>query len=216
MKKILLLEDNESIIKGLKFLLEKEGYEVVVFRDVTAMKKINYNDFDIAILDVMLPDGSGFEVCHNIKNEAKIPVIFLTARDEEDDIVQGFELGADDYIAKPFRNRELLSRVNRLIKGNTKIIECQNVRIDVAGARVYVDGQEVNFTALEYRILLFLFMNMDKLITREAILEKIWDVAGNFVNDNTLTVYIKRIRAKLNNDKLITTVKGLGYRVNSK
>lgn len=216
MKKILLLEDNEAIIKGLKFLLEKEGYDVVVFRDVMALKEINYNDFDIAILDVMLPNGSGFDICRDVKNESKIPVIFLTARDGEDDIVRGFELGADDYIVKPFRNRELLSRVNRLIKGKTEIIECQNVRIDMAGAKVYVDGQEVNFTALEYRILLFLLMNMDKLITREAILEKIWDVVGNFVNDNTLTVYIKRIRTKLNNDSLITTVKGLGYRVNSK
>lgn len=216
MKKILLVEDNDAIIKGLKYTLEQEGFLVTVSKYANESKAIiNRNEFDLVILDITLPDGSGYDVCKLIKMTKKTPVIFLTAKEEENDIVKGFDLGADDYIIKPFKPRELISRMNRLLKDtqNKNIITCQNVTIDLDSAKVLVDGKIVVFSALEYKLLVVLFSNIDKIITREKLLDKIWDEAGNFVNDNTLTVYIKRLREKIGNDNLITTIKGMGYRV---
>lgn len=215
MKKILLVEDNEAISKGLIYFL-KDAYEVYSTKsNKEAIKIINRVKMDLIILDVTLPDGDGFEICKYIKSKSDTPVIFLTAKDEEDDVVLGFDLGAEDYVIKPFRNRELLARIEKILRKyepNHKMIKCGNVLIDTDAAKVYVNDKEVVFTVLEYKILVLLFKNIDKVVTREVILDQIWDVAGNFVNDNTLTVYIKRIRTKLGSD-MIKTVKGLGYRV---
>ncbi len=219
MKKILLVEDNDSIVKGLKYTLQQEGFNVDVSKYANEAKAvINRNNFDLVILDIALPDGSGYDICKLIKSTKKIPVIFLTAKDEENDIVQGFDLGADDYVVKPFKIRELISRINRIFRQNenNNIITCQDIKIDLDSAKVWVNNKEVLFSALEYKLLVVLFSNIDKVITREKLLDKIWDEAGNFVNDNTLTVYIKRIREKIGSDNSITTVKGIGYRVDSK
>lgn len=218
MKKILLIEDNEAIIKGLKYSLEQEKFEVEIAKDFkTSKDKLSSNEYNLIILDVMLPDGNGFELCRYIKQNTKIPVIFLTAKDEEQDVVKGFDLGADDYVIKPFRTRELISRINNILRRyereSTNTLRAGNIIIDLDASRVYVNDKEVIFTALEYKILVLLFSNMGKTMTRDNILDKIWDVAGNFVNDNTLTVYVKRIRAKLGENDVIKTIKGIGYRV---
>lgn len=215
--KILLVEDNEMIVKGLVYSLSKEGFETnIAYNAQEAESKIKSNVYDIIILDVMLPDGNGFELCKHIKENKDIPIIFLTAKDDEKDVVNGFNLGADDYVIKPFRTMELISRIYNVLRRYNKdknVIEIGQVRIDLEANRVYVDNKEVEFTALEYKILVLLYTNAGKTVTREKILDKIWDVAGNFVNDNTLTVYVKRIRDKLGKSDVIKTIKGIGYRV---
>ena len=219
MKKILLIEDNEAIIMGLKYSLEQENFQVISAKTAKESKeKLDNKSIDIVLLDVSLPDGNGFEICKEIKEKNDIPVIFLTAQDEETSVVLGLDLGADDYIVKPFRTRELISRIKSVLrrygkKEENNIIQYKNIKIDTISAKVYKNNKEIIFTSLEYRILLMLFTNQNKLITREQLLEKIWDIAGNFVNDNTLTVYIKRIREKLEDDSIIKTVRGLGYRI---
>lgn len=219
MKKILLVEDNETIIMGLKYSLEQEGFQVISAKTAKESKeKLDNKSIDIVLLDVSLPDGNGFEICKEIKEKNDIPVIFLTAQDEETSVVLGLDLGADDYIVKPFRTRELISRIKSVLrrygkKEENNIIQYKNIKIDTIFAKVYKNNKEIIFTSLEYRILLMLFTNQNKLITREQLLEKIWDIAGNFVNDNTLTVYIKRIREKLEDDSIIKTIRGLGYRI---
>ena len=219
MKKILLVEDNETIIMGLKYSLEQEGFQVISAKTAKKSKeKLDNKSIDIVLLDVSLPDGNGFEICKEIKEKNDIPVIFLTAQDEETSVVLGLDLGADDYIVKPFRTRELISRIKSVLrrygkKEENNIIQYKNIKIDTISAKVYKNNKEIIFTSLEYRILLMLFTNQNKLITREQLLEKIWDIAGNFVNDNTLTVYIKRIREKLEDDSIIKTIRGLGYRI---
>lgn len=210
--KILLLEDNETIVKGLSYTLNKEGFDLDVAYKI---KEIEDKVYYLAILDVNLPDGNGFDVFHKFK-EKNIPVIFLTARDSEDDVCKGLELGADDYIIKPFRPKELVSRINRILKRNQKNeIIYENLKIDLESNRVFYNDEEIVFTALEYKILILLFSNLNRLVTRDEILDKIWDESGNFVNDNTLTVYIKRVRTKLPID-IIKTIKGIGYRIDSK
>ena len=220
MKKILLVEDNETIIMGLKYSLEQENFNVEVSKTVIDAKKIIENKyFDLVLLDISLPDGNGFEICECIKQNNDMPVIFLTARDEETNVVMGLDLGADDYIIKPFRIRELISRINSVLRrygkqeNKNNLLEYKNIKIDMNLAKVYKDGKEILFTSLEYKILLLMFSNQNKLITREELLDKIWDIAGNFVNDNTLTVYIKRIREKLEDENIIKTVRGMGYRI---
>ncbi|MBD9158939.1 MAG: DNA-binding response regulator [Clostridiales bacterium] len=219
MKKILLIEDNEAIIMGLKYSLEQENFQVISAKTAKESKeKLDNKNIDIVLLDVSLPDGNGFEICKEIKEKNDIPIIFLTAQDEETSIVLGLDLGADDYIVKPFRTRELISRIKSVLrrygkKEENNIIQYKDIKIDTISAKVYKNNKEIIFTSLEYRILLMLFTNQNKLITREQLLEKIWDIAGNFVNDNTLTVYIKRIREKLEDDSIIKTVRGLGYRI---
>ena len=191
MRKILLVEDNETIILGLKYSLEQEGFEVDVAKSVKETQKKLENTFDLYLLDISLPDGNGFEICKEIKSKQDVPVIFLTARDEETNVVLGLDIGADDYIIKPFRIRELISRINSVLRrydknmANSRIVY-QDIVIDTKKAKVYQNNQEIIFTSLEYKILLMLFTNQNKLITREQLLDKIWDIAGNFVNDNTL------------------------------
>ena len=209
MKKILLVEDNETIVMGLRYSLEQENFQVISAKSVAESKeKIKQEQIDIVLLDVSLPDGNGFDICKEIKEKQDIPVIFLTAQDEETSVVLGLDLGADDYIVKPFRTRELISRIKSVLRRygqkeeNSNIIQYKNIKIDTISAKVYKDNEE-----------LMLFTNQNKLITREQLLDKIWDIAGNFVNDNTLTVYIKRIREKLEDETIIKTVRGLGYRI---
>lgn len=218
MKNILLVEDNDTIIMGLKYSLEQENFKVISAQNVLEFnEKIDKNDIDLVLLDVSLPDGNGFEICKEIKSKKDIPVIFLTAQDEETSVVLGLDLGADDYIVKPFRTRELISRINSVLRryghNESNLIQYKNIKIDTSSAKVYKDNEEIIFTSLEYKILLMLFSNQNKLISRKQLLEKIWDIAGNFVNDNTLTVYIKRIREKLGDETIIKTVRGLGYRI---
>ena len=218
MAKLLLVEDNNAIIMGLDFLFKEEGYNFDVASTCNeADKLITKNKYDIVLLDVFLPDGNGFEICKKIKKEFNTPVIFLTAKDEEKDIVYGFDIGADDYVIKPFRNRELISRINNVLRRNNKgkQIKYKDITIDVDSGRVYKNEQEVLLTKLEYTILLCLFQNQNILISREKLLNDIWDAAGNFVEDNTLTVYIKRIREKIgdSNGNIIKTIRGMGYRV---
>ena len=219
MNHILLVEDNDIIRKGLCYTLAQEHFEVTACANRAEADAVIYQQlFDLVILDIMLPDGDGYELCREIKLCAPdTPVIFLTARDEENDVVHGFDLGADDYVTKPFRNRELISRVNNVLRRynkDEKEIRVKNVRIDLLANRVFVDEEEVSLSKLEYRITVMLFQNRGRTMTREQILDKIWDYAGNVVEDNTLTVYVRRIRAKLGED-IIETVKGIGYRVNA-
>ena len=220
MKKILLVEDNETIVMGLSYSLEQEGFEIVSSKTRKDAEKILESEtINLVLLDVTLPDGNGFDICKYVKQKLDIPVIFLTAQDEETSVVVGLDLGADDYVIKSFRTRELISRINSVLRRYgkkediTNIIQYKNIKIDTTSAKVYKDEKEIIFTSLEYKILLMLFTNQNKLITREQLLEKIWDIAGNFVNDNTLTVYIKRIREKLQDETIIKTVRGLGYRI---
>ncbi|MFR5683905.1 MAG: response regulator transcription factor [Clostridia bacterium] len=224
MEKILLVEDNVPIADGIKLSLEEEGFLLELAYDfIQGKQKISQNEYDLIMLDVTIPHGDGFELCKYIKQKSDIPVIFLTAKDEESDVVLGLDMGADDYITKPFRMRELISRIHTVLRryrqgmDNSNIVVVEDVKLDLDKARVYKKGEEVILTALEYKILSMLFTNFGKVITREQILEKIWDIAGNFVNDNTLTVYIKRIREKIEDDmanpKILKTIRGIGYRV---
>lgn len=212
--KILLVEDNKSIIKGLEYAFAQNGYDCeycVSFNE--AMKKAPFN-YDIAVLDITLPDGNGCDLFGKIRKYSDLPVIFLTAVDDEDSVVNGLELGADDYITKPFSTRELIARIKRAANKNSKknIITVSGVTLDLDKSAVFENGKQLELTALEYKLLSLLMQNVGKVVTRELIFEKIWDVSGNFVNDNTLTVYIKRIRKKLDAD-IIKTVKGMGYQV---
>ena len=222
MRKILLVEDNEIIVKGLKYLLEQEKFDIKIAKNIVEAKTmIKKQKFDLYLLDITLPDGDGYEICQYVKKQKDVPVIFLTAKDEELNVVQGLDMGADDYIIKPFRNRELISKIKSVLRRyyhdeiNENQIKCRDVIIDSNKAVVYKAGKEIIFTSLEYKILYMLISNKNILVTREQILDKIWDVAGNFVNDNTLTVYIKRIRNKLDDKegKFIQTVRGIGYKV---
>ena len=219
MKNILLIEDNESILKGLVYSLEQERFKVTTAMTIKDSKNLleSNNIYNLIILDISLPDGSEFDLCKYIKSNYNIPIIFLTAKDEEQDVVQGFDLGADDYIIKPFRTRELISRANNILRRynniQTNIITSSNIKIDLDAQRVYKNDDEIVLTALEYKILALLFTNINQTVSREKILDKIWDIAGNYVNDNTLTVYIKRIRAKLSPNDIIKTIKGIGYRI---
>ena len=219
MNKILLVEDNQSILLGLSYLLKEEQFEYRIAKTkIEALRLMDSEQFDLALLDIALPDGNGFELCKYIKSKTEIPVIFLTAKENEKDVVQGFDIGADDYIIKPFRNRELISRINNVLRRNNKqnnCLICGDIKIDTNSGKVFKESEEIELTKLEYKILVNLFSNIGRLVTREKILNDIWDIAGNFVEDNTLTVYIKRIREKIGDKdgKIIKTVRGLGYRV---
>lgn len=219
--RIFVLEDDEAIGIGLSYTLESEKYEVTLVKTVSEAKKtVENEEFDLYILDLTLPDGNGYEVCSLIKSKGDLPVIFLTAYDDEINVVTGFELGADDYISKPFRVRELLARVKSVLRRYSKenadgIVKIGELSVNTAEARVLLRGEEVILTAMEYRLLLSFVNNRGTVLTRRKLLEEIWDVDGDFVNDNTLTVYIKRLRDKIENDpndpQYIKTVRGMGY-----
>lgn len=217
--KIMLVEDNEAIIMGLEYLLVQEKYEILTARKVSEAERIlSKESCDLVLLDISFPDGNGFELCKKIKQDSQIPIIFLTASEEESDVVKGLDMGADDYVIKPFRNRELVSRIRRVLCRNGKestVLQCRNISLDTETGRVTVDGCEVALTKLEYKILRSLMSCPGKLFSREEILAEIWDVSGNFVNDNTLSVTMKRIREKLGDadGQFIRTVRGMGYRI---
>lgn len=223
MMKLLLVEDDEAIAVGLEYSLSQEGFEVVICNDAaSALDKITSQDFDFAIIDISLPDGNGFDVCKKLKEKGDTPVIFLTARDDEGSVVMGLDIGADDYITKPFRLRELHSRIRAVLRRANKlsedhIINIGGLTVNLAEGKVKKNGREVFLTALEYRLLLTLISNRGQVLTRDQLLQSIWDVSGDFVNDNTLTVYIKRLREKIEDDPqhptIIKTVRGIGYRI---
>lgn len=218
---IFLLEDDEAIGIGLTYSLENEGYNVMLAKSVKEAEKIiDEKEFSLYILDLTLPDGSGYDVCKRIKAKGDLPVIFLTAYDDEVNVIMGFELGADDYISKPFRVKELMLRIKSVMRRYSNetsdgIIKINNLKINTNEAKVYKNNEEIILTAMEYRLLLILLSNRGKVLSRTALLENIWDVAGDFVEDNTLTVYIKRLRDKIEEDpakpEFIKTVRGLGY-----
>lgn len=218
---IFLLEDDEAIGIGLTYSLENEGYNVTLAKSVKEAEKIiDEKEFSLYILDLTLPDGSGYDVCKRIKAKGDLPVIFLTAYDDEVNVIMGFELGADDYISKPFRVKELMLRIKSVMRRYSNetsdgIIKINNLKINTNEAKVYKNNEEIILTAMEYRVLLILLSNRGKVLSRTALLENIWDVAGDFVEDNTLTVYIKRLRDKIEEDpakpEFIKTVRGLGY-----
>ena len=218
---IFLLEDDNAIGIGLSYSLKNEGYCVTIAKTVKeALEIIRNKTFSLYILDLTLPDGSGYDVCTQIKKQGDLPVIFLTAYDDEVNVIMGLELGADDYISKPFRVKELLARIKTVLRRYNKdtadgIVNIGNIRINTNEAKVYKDSKEVILTAMEYRLLLIFINNRGIVLSRQKLLEDIWDVAGDFVNDNTLTVYIKRLRDKIEEDpaspNIIKTVRGLGY-----
>lgn len=219
--KLLLLEDDEAIHTGLAYSLENEGYAVLTAKTVKeALELICREEIDFYILDLTLPDGSGYDVCRKIKEKGNYPVIFLTAFDDEANAVMGLELGADDYISKPFRLKELMARIKSVMRRyagekNDAAVQVRDLVVHPAEAKVYKNGKEVELTAMEYRLLLVFLNNRGIVLSRNQILENIWDVSGDFVNDNTLTVYIKRLRNKIEEDaagpEYIRTVRGLGY-----
>ena len=215
--KILLVEDNEILAKGLIYSLEQKKYQVIHTLNVeNTLKILKTEKIDLAILDVSLPDGNGFDLYKNNIKEKNISSIFLTAKDEEDNIVKGLELGAEDYITKPFSIKELMARINRIILRNKKntIIQVQNIKFDMDKMVVYRDNENVELTNLELKILNLLFLNLNKVVKRSELIDKIWEWTGNDVNDNTITVYLKRIREKIKTD-IIITIKGIGYRIDS-
>lgn len=220
---IFLLEDDDAIALGLCYSLQNEGYNVTLAKSVSeATDIVEKNDFALYILDLTLPDGSGYDVCKKIKSIGDRPVIFLTAYDDEVNVVMGFDLGADDYITKPFRLKELLVRIKSVLRrynrtGGDATVKIKNITINTNEAKVYKNGEEIVLTAMEYRLLLILLNNRGKVLSRSQLLENIWDVEGDFVEDNTLTVYIKRLRDKIEEDaassQIIKTVRGLGYMI---
>ena len=220
MDKILLVEDDRDISKNLSQLLSGEGYQVkVAYGQNEALQKIDEEQFDLILLDLSLPDGSGYAVCTAAKKKSDQPVIFLTASDDEISVVTGLDLGADDYIVKPFRPMELASRIKSVMRRSGKaqsIYYIEDVSIDTVKGIVTKSGEEVSLSALEYRLLLVFVNNVGVVLSRNKLLEEIWDIAGEFVNDNTLTVYIKRLREKIEDDpqnpSIIKTIRGLGYK----
>ncbi len=221
MTKVLLVEDDKSIIKNLTRLLEQEGFSVISREGQReALKLLEEETFDLLLLDVSLADGNGFSLCTAAKRLTAAPIIFLTASEDESSVVTGLDLGADDYIAKPFRPLELISRIKSVLRRSGKtqsVFEIGDLRIDSVRGTVHKEGQEVFLSALEYRILLVFINNKGIVLSRQKLLEEIWDIAGEFVNDNTLTVYIKRLREKIEEDpqnpKIIKTIRGIGYKV---
>lgn len=225
MNKVLLVEDDLSLIDGLEFSLQKNGFYIEVARTVKeALASFENDNFDLCILDLTLPDGTGFEICKEIRQTSNVPIIFLTASDEEVNIVMGLDIGGDDYITKPFKLNELISRINALLRrskiSNTEQNQLQSngISINLIENRVIKNRSEIEVTAAEFRLLSLFMRNANTVLTREIILDKLWDNNGNFIDDNTLSVYIRRLRCKIEDDsenpKYLITVRGTGYKWN--
>ena len=218
---ILLVEDDRMIIENLTEFLKTEGFQVwSADGQEKAMKILRNQHFDLILLDITLAQGNGYSTCTQIKSHYEIPIIFLTALDDEFSVVTGLDMGADDYISKPFRPRELVSRMRTVLRRNSKtpnFLSCREIRIDPVKGIVTNRGEEIFLSALEYRLLLVFFQHRGMVMSRSMLLEEIWDIAGEYVNDNTLTVYIKRLRDKIEDNpqepKIIKTVRGLGYKM---
>ena len=221
MRRIFLVEDDKEIAKNLARLLFSEGFTVThAFTQREATTVLASHKFDLALVDISLPDGNGFAVCTEIKEMQNIPVIFLTASGDEASVVTGLNIGADDYITKPFRPRELIARIGSALRKtghSPAAFEINGLSVDTASGIVKKDGKEVFLSALEYRLLLVFINNPKSVITRDRLLDELWDAAGEFVNNNTLTVYIKRLREKIElspaDPRIILTVRGIGYRL---
>lgn len=224
--RVLIVEDDRTIASGLEYSLQQENYLTELCFDFASAKEVIDNKLDqvsLCLLDLSLPDGSGYELCELIKKKSDTPVIFLTAIDDEVNVVMGLDMGADDYITKPFRIRELQSRIRTVLLRYYKhahtqdSIDIGNIRIHPLKGKIYKNNIEINLTALEYRLFMVFINNTGQILSREQLLEQIWDVAGDFVNDNTLTVYIKRLREKLEDNpqspQMIKTIRGLGYKL---
>lgn len=227
MKNILMVEDDSTIAFAVKYAVEQEGFNLDIAENLeNARKIVNSKEYDLILLDVMLPDGNGYEFLKQLReHDEDTPVIFLTACDEEVNIVMGLDIGGDDYITKPFRVRELISRINAILRrkgksqdSNKKILKFKNISIHTLEARVFKNNEEIFLTSAEYKLLLILIQNKNMVLSRARILEKLWDVTYDFINDNTLSVYIKRLREKIEDDsskpQYILTVRGLGYKWN--
>lgn len=221
MTKILLVEDDGQIASYLGELLRAEGFDTqIAGSKKEASECLLVQAFDLVLLDVSLPDGNGFSICAEIKREYEIPVIFLTASGDEYSVVAGLDMGADDYIAKPFRPRELISRIRSVLrrcKKEQRILSCGDLKVNVSSATVTKGEKELFLSALEYRLLLILLQNKGQILTRNQLLEEIWDASGEYVNDNTLSVYMKRLREKIEENpqipRLLHTIRGIGYRM---
>ena len=217
MAKILLVEDDDTISFGIRASLEKKGYEISACTCLAGAKKFFSDAFALVLLDLNLPDGTGYELCTWVKARCDTPIIFLTVRDEVSDITRGLDMGADDYVTKPFHIAVLESRIAAVLRRAPEEPDgsaaCGNIRLNKEKMQVLLDGREITLTALEYRMLLILMENKGRTLPRSLILEKLWDSEGNFVNDNTLTVTVKRLREKLDHTRCITTVRGIGYRM---
>ncbi len=221
MERILLIEDDDSILFALQFALTKEGYKVEEAKSYHAATQLLKQPFDLIILDVNLPDGSGFDLCQSIRRESHIPIIFLSAADTSDDIIYGLKLEADDYVTKPFQLNQLLLRIKNILRRTSPqiktVFQIQHITIDFLASQVYINQETVELSPLEYRLFEYLIRHRGQMLTRNQLLEHIWDLAGNFVNDNTLSVYMKRLREKIEldpaNPKVIQTVRGMGYKI---
>lgn len=221
MHKILVVEDDTLIVRNLSKLLRQEGFAVTTASgQKEALQAAENVGFDLALLDISLLDGNGFFLCKSLKERYQLPVIFLTATDDEASVVMGLDMGADDYIIKPFRPMEMISRIKSVLRRTGRaqaVFEIGNLRVDSVRGTVHKNGKEVYLSALEYRLLLVFLNNRGVVLSRSKLLESIWDIAGEFVNDNTLTVYIKRLRDKIEDDpqnaQIIRTVRGIGYKV---
>ena len=223
MAHILLVEDDKGIVENLTEFLQKEGFTITSVdgqEKALALLDASASDYDLMLLDVSLAEGNGFAVCRAVKANTSLPVIFLTASGDEYSVVTGLDLGADDYIAKPFRPRELVSRIHNILRRYGKanaLLEYKGLSVDMGKGTVAKDGREILLSALEYRLLLYFMNHKGMILSRSRLLDALWDIAGEFVNDNTLTVYIKRLREKIEDDPqnpaLIKTVRGMGYRM---
>jgi len=226
MKRIFLVEDDLSLITGLSFAIEKEGYEIEVVRTRLEAEEIWADGkYDLVILDVSLPDGSGFELCRKIRASSKVPIIFLTAADEETDIIMGLDIGGDDYITKPFKLAVLLSRINALLRRSSNFnqldteLSSNGIRVELLKSLVYKNGEPLELTASEYKLLCLFMENPGIVLSSEQILNKLWDCNENYVDSNTLTVYIRRLRTKIEDNpakpERIVTVRRMGYKWNT-
>jgi two-component system, OmpR family, response regulator RegX3 len=226
MNNILLVEDDLSLIDGLKFSLQKIGFNVDIARTVKeALSVIRVQRHDLLLLDLTLPDGSGFEICQKVRQTSDVPIVFLTASDEEVSIVMGLDIGGDDYITKPFKLNELISRINALLR-RAKLSESaqtelrsNGITVSLTGSRVFKEANEIELTTAEYRLLCLLMKNPNMVLTRDVILNKLWDSNGSFIDDNTLSVYVRRLRSKIEDDPenptFLLTIRRLGYKWNA-
>ncbi len=225
MNRILLLEDDLSLIDGLSYSLKKQGFELDIARTIKEANNIWVDGkYDLLILDLSLPDGSGFEVCQKVREISNVPIIFFTASDEEINIVKGLDIGGDDYITKPFKLGVLISRINALLRRATNFrtsdteIKSNGIKVLLLQGQVYKDGQLLDLTTAEYRLLCLLMQNPNIILSKEKILDKLWDGEGNYVDDNTLAVYVRRLRMKIENNpsnpQMLVTVRFMGYKWN--
>ena len=226
MKRLFLLEDDPGLINGLSFALKKQGYEITVARTTLEADALwEKEEYDLAVLDVSLPDGSGFDFCKKIRQTSKVPIMFLTAADEETDIIMGLDIGGDDYITKPFKLAVFLSRINALLRRsenfNTAVTELSSggISVQLLKGEVYKKGEPVELTASEYKLLCLFMENPDQILSSEQILSRLWDYNESYIDNNSLTVYIRRLRTKIEDNpgepKRIVTIRGMGYKWNT-